>query len=76
MGQQSTTLLLSPTTPTRNTPRVPIRWFNPADEELLHDLLRARAPAEEMEDVSDEVEELRYERWEDVEGWETEEEWD
>lgn len=51
------------------------RLFNSADEETLHDLLRARAPAEEVEDVRDEVEELRYERWEDVEGWETEEEW-
>jgi hypothetical protein len=51
------------------------RWFNPADEDTLQDLLRPRAPVEEVEDVRDEVEELRYERWEDVEGWETEEEW-
>lgn len=53
------------------------RFFNPSDEETLEDILRAReGPAEEAEEVRDEgMEELRYERIEDVEGWDTEEEW-
>lgn len=52
------------------------RFFNPSEEENLQDLLRAwSGTPEEVEVISDEeMEELRYERIEDVEGWETEEE--
>lgn len=52
-----------------------LRWFNPEDEETLQDLLGARFNSRQEVEVRDEgMEELRVERWEDIEGWESEDE--
>lgn len=61
------------------------RFFNPADTESFREACRSSMAAyhgidlseerDAEDEMQDDIGELRYERAEDIEGWETEEEW-